>query len=131
LPNIAFGCKIFALLSAGQSAIKERTTPRGGDAVLPTTSGFAVAQNDISALVDSSNNLKLVPSPFEEWASTHGYDTAPAVSPSDIRQYADPYTQAAFDAWNAGAASVARKLTESTLETDPLRELIRELAGLE
>jgi hypothetical protein len=89
-----------------------------------------VAQNDIPARVLSSKNLKLVPSPFEEWASYYGYDISPAVCPSDIRRYADKLTQDTFDAWNAGTANVARMPKESTFETDRLRELIRNLADL-
>jgi hypothetical protein len=75
--------------------------------------------------------MKLISSPFDEWAPRHGYDIAPAVSPTDIRKYADRDTQAAFDAWNAGAVSVARIVTESTLETDALRERINSLTELE
>jgi hypothetical protein len=70
------------------------------------------------------------PSPFEQWASSRGYEIAPAVLPAANRVYADRETQAAFDAWNAGAASVARMLTESTLETEALRERIKALAGV-
>jgi hypothetical protein len=68
------------------------------------------------------------PLPFEEWAVAHGYGTAPAVSPTGIRQYADRDTQAAFEMWNAGAASVARMVTESTLDTEALREKLLSLA---
>jgi hypothetical protein len=50
------------------------------------------------------------------------------VLPAQDRLYADRQTQAPFDSWTAGAESVARALTESTLETEPLRERIRELA---
>jgi hypothetical protein len=46
--------------------------------------------------------IALAPSAFEVWAAREGYNTAPAVSPSDIRTYADRDTQAAYDAWNAG-----------------------------
>ena len=66
--------------------------------------------------------MKLIDAPFEVWAKREGYDIAPAVSPTAIRKYADRDAQAAFDAWNAGAAGVARILTESTLETEALRE---------
>jgi hypothetical protein len=68
---------------------------------------------------------------FEDWAKDHGYNTAPAVLPAANRVYADRDTQAAFDAWNAGAASVARMITESTLETEALREKLLKLAGSE
>jgi hypothetical protein len=44
----------------------------------------------------------LASSPFEVWAAREGYNTAPAVSPSDIRIYADRDTQAVYEAWNAG-----------------------------
>jgi hypothetical protein len=70
----------------------------------------------------------LISSPFEQWASDRGYDLTPAVSPSDIRQYADRDTKAAFDAWTAGAQSVARMVTESTLETEALREKLLAIA---
>ena len=73
--------------------------------------------------------LHLAPSPFELFAASLGYDVAPAVSPSDIRQYADKLTQEAFDAWNAGACYVAGIVTESTLETRALVERVRELAN--
>jgi hypothetical protein len=53
----------------------------------------------------------------------------PAVLPADNRDYADAQTQAAFDAWSAGAGHVARMITESTLEAEALREKMRELAG--
>jgi hypothetical protein len=66
--------------------------------------------------------ISLAPSQSEIWANSRAYDTAPAVVPSDIRQYACKLTQAAYDAWKAGAQSVARMLTESTLETPALRE---------
>jgi hypothetical protein len=36
---------------------------------------------------------------FERWALSHSYDIAPAEFPSEIRQYADGQTQAAFLAW--------------------------------
>jgi hypothetical protein len=72
--------------------------------------------------------IALAPSAFEVWAAREGYDIARAMSPSPNRMYADRQTQAASDAWNAGAKSLARMLTESTLETEALREKIRELA---
>jgi hypothetical protein len=72
--------------------------------------------------------IAIAPSPFEQWAITHQYDTAPAVVPTPDRRYADRNTQAAFDAWNAGEKNVARKLTESTLETEALQEKIQALA---
>jgi hypothetical protein len=75
--------------------------------------------------------ISLAPSQFELWAQANGYDAAPAVSPTDIRKYADRNTQAAFDAWIAGARSVARKLTEPTHETETLRDGILRLAGSE
>jgi hypothetical protein len=53
------------------------------------------------------------------------------VSPTDIRQYADRDTQAAFDMWKAGAEHVARMVTERTLQTPALIENIQELAVLE
>ena len=39
--------------------------------------------------------------------------------------------EAAFDAWTVATRTVARKLTESTLETGPLRDEILRLAGSE
>ena len=41
---------------------------------------------------------------------------------SDLRTYADRDTQKAFDAYSAGAADTARMVTESTLQTEALRE---------
>ncbi len=73
--------------------------------------------------------IALAPSPFEVWAEGEGYDIAPAVSPSPIRQYADPQTQAVFNAWNASARVVAQMVTESTLETEALREKLLAIAG--
>jgi hypothetical protein len=61
--------------------------------------------------------ITLAPSPFEQWAASHGYDISPTVLPGAICQYVDRDTQAAFEAWNAGAQSVAKMITESTLET--------------
>jgi hypothetical protein len=72
--------------------------------------------------------LALVPSPFEIFANDEGYNLAPAVSLIPIRIYADRETQVGFDAFNAGARSVARMLTESTLETQAFREKLLELA---
>jgi hypothetical protein len=68
------------------------------------------------------------PSPFELWAKREGYDIAPAVLPAENRTYADPDTQKLYEAWNGGQRSLARMLTESTLETEALRERIRDLA---
>jgi hypothetical protein len=68
--------------------------------------------------------IALAPSPFEVWAAREGYDTAPAVSPCPLRQYADSATQKAFGAYQTGAASTARMVTESTLETEALREKV-------
>jgi len=62
------------------------------------------------------------PTPFEVWAKREGYDTAPAVSPIPTRTYADRDTQAVFNAYNRGARDTARMVTESTLETEALRE---------
>jgi hypothetical protein len=77
------------------------------------------------------SHVSLIPTPFELFATRHGYDLTPAVSPTDIRIYADVRTQNAYEAWRDGASTVARMITESTLETPALREKIRELAGLE
>ena len=75
--------------------------------------------------------MKLVPSSFDQWASAKGFDISFAVCPDRTRVYADRRTQEAFDAWNAGASSVARMVTESTIETQPLIERMRELADSE
>ena len=72
--------------------------------------------------------INLAPSPFEVWAAREGYDTAPAVVPTDIRTYADRDTQAAYEAYKAGAADTARVVTDSTLETEPLREKLLAIA---
>jgi hypothetical protein len=74
--------------------------------------------------------IHLAPSPFELWAKERGYDITPAVLP-DSRVYADSRTQELYEAWRDGASTVARMLTESTLETPALRDKIRELAGIE
>jgi hypothetical protein len=69
------------------------------------------------------------PNTFERWVTDNLCDITTAVLPAENRVYADPQTQAAFDAWNVGAASVARVLTECAVDTPALRERIRELAG--
>jgi hypothetical protein len=73
--------------------------------------------------------IALAPSAFERWAADYRLDLAPAVVPTATRVYADLATQVLFEAWSAGAASVARTLTESTLETPALRERIRAYAN--
>jgi hypothetical protein len=75
--------------------------------------------------------LRLAPSPFEVFASARGHDLTPAVSPSDIRQYADEHTQKVFGPWSAAACYVAGIVTESMLETTALVQRIRGLAGIE
>ena len=65
----------------------------------------------------SKRSVTLAPSPFEVWTAREGYNVAPAESPPAIRQYTDPQTQAAFDAWTAGGRVAARMITESTLGT--------------
>jgi hypothetical protein len=66
--------------------------------------------------------MSLTPSPFELWAKREGYNIAPAVLPAPNRAYADRDTQAAFEAWNGCGRYLARMLTESTLDTEALRE---------
>ncbi len=51
--------------------------------------------------------MNVNPSPFEQWALDNGYDITRAVSPCEIRQYADRATQAAYDAFRFGQQSVA------------------------
>ena len=91
-----------------------------------------MAKNDIPA---GDHSIKIViaigQTPFELWASTHHYDIASSVSPIPTRVYADRQTQAACDAFNAGAASVARMFFNSTFETEDFREKMRALAGVE
>lgn len=72
--------------------------------------------------------IALAPTPFEVFAADRQYDIAPAVSPSETRQYADRRTQEAFYAYRAGQRNVARMITESTLETEALRERIKAIA---
>lgn len=72
--------------------------------------------------------VNLTCSPFDLWAADNGYDIAPAVSPTPIRIYADRDTQAACNAFQGGARSVAVMITESTEETEALREKIRQIA---
>jgi hypothetical protein len=59
--------------------------------------------------------VALAQSRFDLWAAREGYNTAPAVVPTNIRTYADRDTQAVFVAYKAGAADTARMVTESTL----------------
>ena len=94
-----------------------------------TSVDVVMAAPDISAHDHSSKSLKIAPSPFEVWAAREGYDTAPAVSPCPLRQYADPQTQAAFNAWTAGGRKVARMVTTTTLDTEALREKLLAIAG--
>jgi len=72
-------------------------------------------------------DLKLISTPFEQWAADRGYDITPAEHP-DCRVYASPITQDAFEVWQARGEHIARILTESTLDTEALREKI--LAGI-
>ena len=72
--------------------------------------------------------ITLALSSFEVWAKSRGYDTAPAVIPSSIRQYADSRTQEVFDAWTAGGRIVAQMVTESTLETEALSKKLKAIA---
>jgi hypothetical protein len=87
-----------------------------------------MVEADIPARDRSSKSLRLISSPFEQTAIALGYDITSAVSPIPTRIYADMQTQAAFDAWNAGAAHVARMITESTLETEALRDKLKAIA---
>jgi hypothetical protein len=73
-------------------------------------------------------SIALARSPFEVWAAREGYDTAPAMARCPLRQYADRDTQKAFEAYQAGAAETARMVTESTLETEALRDKLKALA---
>jgi hypothetical protein len=75
--------------------------------------------------------LNVAPFPFQVWAVREGYDIASALLPAANRTYADRQTQAAFDAFNAGAMSVAVMVTESTIETEALRERIKWFASCE
>ena len=61
---------------------------------------------------------------FEGWALSHSYNIAPAEFPSEIRQYADGQTQAAFLAWTAGVASLAPAATKTILETETFIEKV-------
>ena len=89
-----------------------------------------MATSDISTQKLSFKSVPtLAPSAFEIWAKREGYDIAPAVSPIPTRIYADRVTQDAFNAWNGGSANVARMVTESTLETQALREKLLAIAG--
>jgi len=75
--------------------------------------------------------IALASSAFEVWAQANGYNVAPAVAQSNLRTYADRDTQAAYEAWNSGAADTARMATESTLETEALREKLQTIAASE
>ena len=75
--------------------------------------------------------IVLAPSPFEIFAQSKGLDTAPAVLPCPLRQYADRDTQKAFEAYKAGATNTARMVTKSTLETESLKEKRLAIAGSE
>lgn len=68
---------------------------------------------------------KLAPTRFEQFASERGHDTAPAVLPGPDRVYADRQTQELFETWNAGAATLAKTLMESTFESPAPCELIQ------
>jgi len=72
--------------------------------------------------------IALAPCPFEVWAAREGYDTAPAVSPCPLRQYADRETQKAFVAWTAGGRIIAEMVMDCTLDTEALRENLLTIA---
>jgi len=72
--------------------------------------------------------MKLIDTPFQVWAKREGYDLVPAVSPTESRHYADRVTQAVYEAYKAGSAEVARMVTESTFETEALREKLLAIA---
>ena len=73
--------------------------------------------------------LAIPPTAFDEWASTRGYNLAPAVLPAPDRIYADRQTQEAFDAWSAAVARGARVFANSTIGTDAFISRLRGLAG--
>jgi hypothetical protein len=73
-------------------------------------------------------SLAIAATAFDEWASSRGYDLAPAVLPAPDRMYADRQTQEAFDVWNAAVARVARVFGNSTIETDAFISRLRGLA---
>ena len=70
---------------------------------------------------------KLRATAFEQFAVDRS-TTSLAVHPSGIRVFADSRTQEILEAYRAGAASAARMFTESNLDTEALREKIRDLA---
>jgi len=74
-------------------------------------------------------SVAITPTAFDEWASTRGYNLAPAVLPAPERIYADRQTQEAFDAWSAAVARVARMFANSTIETDAFISRPRGLPG--
>lgn len=100
-------------------------------ALTTTSVDVVMAEADIPPQYLSGKKLllQLIPSPFEERAQTNGYEIAPAVSPCLLRQYADSGTQVAYRAYRAGSAETARMVTESTLETEALRERIQGFAS--
>jgi hypothetical protein len=61
---------------------------------------------------------------FECWAVSQSYDLALAESDSEIREYADGDTQAAFVAWRAGVTSVALSVSKSLLDRQSFIERI-------
>jgi hypothetical protein len=72
--------------------------------------------------------IDLAPFPFELWAAREGYNTAPAVSSPTSAPMRTVTLRLRYEAWIAGAAHVARMVTESTLETEALRDKIQALA---
>jgi hypothetical protein len=73
------------------------------------------------------SRVSLVPTPFEQWALACGYDIAPPLALPN-RKYNDPLTEKLHEAWQARGEHIARLLTESTLDTEALREKILGLA---
>ena len=111
---------------------RERHRLLHGDVAPGHANRIAMVDADIPAAGHLfKRSISLVPSAFEQWASSRNYDIAPAVLHAADRVYADRSTQEAFDAWNAGAQSIARVFTDSTFETEAFRERIRKLAGSE
>ena len=94
----------------------------------PVLRRIAIAAHDISLYEGAiKNHLALIPTAFEQWASTQQYDLARVVNPDTKRLYADLRTQDAYDAWIAGAAHIAKGIIGGIIEDEVLTNLMYQL----
>jgi hypothetical protein len=76
-------------------------------------------------------DISILPTPFELWASSTATTLPPPRFPPETASMRIAARRKHMRPWQAGASSVARMLTDSTIDTEALREKIRGLAGSE